>query len=128
MKRVVLAASLAASSLGCDDPQARAKLSLLQQDIFTPSCALAGCHSEVTPQAGLDLTDGTSYSSLVGVDSTQEIGKKRVVPGDPAASVLFQSVQGTSPTLPRMPFGLRPLPQADIEAIAHWILQGAKDD
>ena len=128
MKRVVLAASLATVSLGCPDPQARGKLSILQQEIFTPTCALSGCHSGAVPQADLDLTDGNSYFSLVDVDSTREIGKKRVVPGDPAASVLFQAVQGTSAVVPRMPSEGNRLPTADIEAISWWIREGAQDD
>ena len=127
MKRVVLTAAFAAVALGCADPEARGKLSILQQEIFTPSCAQAGCHSGAAPQAALDLTDGSSYFSLVNVASTLVPGSMRVVPGDPAASMLFQSVQGTAP-FQRMPYLQQPLPQADIEAIAAWILAGAPDD
>lgn len=128
MKRVVFAASLATVALGgCPDPQARGKLSILQQEVFTPSCAQASCHSGAAPQAGLDLTDGNSYFSLVDVDSTIWLGHKRVVPGDPAGSALFQSVQGTGP-IAQMPYLKPRLPQGDIEAIAAWIVDGAKDN
>ena len=127
MKRVLFAASLAVVGLGCPGPEARGKLSILQQEIFTPSCAQAGCHSGAAPQANLDLTDGNSYFSLVNADSTLVPGQKLVVPGDPAASMLFQSVQGTAP-FQRMPYLQQPLPPADIEAIAAWILNGAMDD
>jgi hypothetical protein len=129
MKRAVLAASFAIVILGCGlDPKERGKLSILQREIFTPTCALGGCHSGASPQAGLDLTDGNAHASLVNVDSTLELGKKRVVPGDPAASVLFQAVQGTAAGVLRMPIGRSPLSRADVDAIAEWILAGARDD
>jgi hypothetical protein len=128
MKRAALVASTVAVAIGCGaDPQSRGKLSILQQEIFTPTCAQASCHSGAAPKAGLDLTVGNSYFSLVNVDSTLDIGHKRVVPNDPAASVLFQAVQGTAP-FPQQPSGASPLPRADIEAIAAWILAGAQDD
>jgi hypothetical protein len=129
MKRAVLAASFAAMALGCGvDPKERGKLSILQREIFTPTCALGGCHSAASQLAGLDLTDGNAHASLVNVDSTLDPGQKRVVPGDPAASVLFQAVQGTAASVQQMPFGRNPLPGADIDAIAEWILAGARDD
>lgn len=129
MKRIVVAASIAASALGCDGGTAdRGKLSVIQREIFTPTCAVSGCHAGATPQAGMNLSEGNAHAALVNVDSVNEPARKRVLPGDPGASLLVQAVEGTSTSVPQMPFGRTPLPAADIQAIRDWIQAGANND
>jgi hypothetical protein len=91
-------------------------------DIFATSCALSGCHAGSSPQQGLDLSAGVFESNLVGVPSTEVLGKLRVVPGDHASSYLMCKIDPTcTPDVgDHMPLGSG-LPQAQIDAIAAWI-------
>ncbi len=50
-----------------------ATLSSIQENIFTPPCALSGCHSSTSAQADLSLADGESFENLVGVGWRQTI-------------------------------------------------------
>jgi hypothetical protein len=60
--------------------------------IFATSCAVSGCHTGSSPQQGLDLSDGVWFTNLVGVASTEVLGKLRVAPGDHASSYLMCKV------------------------------------
>jgi hypothetical protein len=134
MKLVVWPAMMATVLVGCGTdsqaPQERGNLSTIQREIFTPKCALSGCHGvPLDPAPALNLSQGQSHAALVNVDSKMVDGAKRVVPGDPNASLLFQAVNGTSPPpVTRMPSSSPPLPSADIDAIREWIAAGALDD
>lgn len=63
---------------------------------------------------------------LVGVASNQDAGVQRVNPGNPDISYLIQKLEG-SPNGQQMPPN-NALPQADIDVIRQWILDGAIDD
>lgn len=52
----------------------------------------------------------------------------RVAPGDPDNSYLIQKLEGTASVGEQMPLGMTPLPQASIDVIRQWILEGAVDD
>lgn len=66
----------------------------IQEYIFTASCAQ--CHGgSNSAAANLYLTADKSYGSLTGEPSTKIEGKMRVIPGDAAESVLWQTI-GTS--------------------------------
>ena len=41
----------------------------IQNQVFTPSCATAGCHAGESLQANLDLTEGNAYDNLVNKTS-----------------------------------------------------------
>lgn len=99
-----------------------AKLSEIQKQIFTPTCATSGCHGSSGTQAGLNLTEGRSYNSLVNVNSVLYPNLKRVVPGKSSESLLIQVLNHTSPT--KMPPGGK-LEQSQIDSIAAWIDKGA---
>ena len=43
------------------------KLSSIQAAIFTPSCAVSGCHDATTQSGNLVLTASVAYANLVGV-------------------------------------------------------------
>jgi len=86
--------------------------------LFT-SNGCTGCHGgtnnlTVTPYANLML--GTSVHGPV------------VTPYDGEGSVIIRKLRGTAGFGNRMPQGGPPLPGADIELIARWIKQGARDN
>ena len=64
---------------------------------------------------------------LVGIASTQDAGTQRVNPGNPNASYLIQKLEGPGAAGGQMP-PTGPLPQADIDVIRQWIMDGAIDD
>jgi Common central domain of tyrosinase len=75
-------------------------------------------------------TKQEAYDSLVGADVVEYCpGEKRVVPGDPATSVLIQALKGEGCRLgrPMPPVGTR-LSDADIERFSAWVRAGAKND
>ena len=109
----------------------RPQFSCIQQLVFTPTCALAGCHAAPNASQGLVLSEGISYGMLVGVPSTETAtGQIRVAPGDPDNSYLIVKLEGTDSRLvgDRMPFGGPYLSQAEIDVIRQWILDGATPD
>lgn len=94
------------------------------QPIFTNSCVNAGCH----PGGGapFSLRAGESYAQLVNQNATVGPcqGQRRVIPADPANSVLVKRVEGST-CGNRMPLGGSQLPAASIQLIRDWISQGA---
>ena len=104
-------------------------LSSIQANIFTPSCAKAGCHTGMGAQAGLVLNSGASWANLVNVASSQNMALTRVIPMDPDGSLLIQKLEGTAPVGGRMPADGPPyLQQATIDVIRQWILNGAMNN
>lgn len=70
-------------------------LSAIQNGLFNISCI--GCHgANGFSGAGLNLTTGNSYASLVGHVSTKVPDKNRVTPGDAANSVLYEVVDDST--------------------------------
>ncbi len=119
---------------GGDSPvPTKPKLSSIQANIFTPSCALSSCHSASTAQGNLVLTEGKSRANLVNVAASNTAaaaaGKLRVVPGDPDNSFLVQKLEGPGAGEGvLMPQGSSGLPQDQIDAIREWIAKGALDN
>ena len=94
----------------------------IQAIVFTPKCAV--CHTGVGAvlPGVMDLTSvAASRAALVSVQSIQS-ALNRVEPGQPANSYLVQKIDGTAAS--QMPPS-GPLPQAEIDAIVQWILDGA---
>ena len=103
-------------------------LSFLQDEIFTPRCAFAGCHGPF-PNLGLILLEGHSYASLVNVESAELAPLPRVRPGDPDGSYLVLKLEGDPRIVAeRMPYGGPYLSAAQIQAVRDWIAAGAKND
>jgi mono/diheme cytochrome c family protein len=98
----------------------------IQANIFTPICEQ--CHSGANAPRGLRLDAANSFALLVGVPSGQQPGVLRVAPHDPGSSYLIRKLEGTAGTGERMPAGLPPLPQADIDVVRQWISDGALPD
>lgn len=95
----------------------------IQELVFTPICT--ACHIGATAPHGLRLDAENSYGLLVGIPSAQVPSLLRVAPGDPDSSYLIQKLEGTAAVGVRMPANGSPLPQATIDVIRQWILDGA---
>lgn len=89
----------------------------LYSDIFVPRCSGGGCHNQ-TPAGGIDFaTEEAAWQSLSGA----------VVPGDPAASRLWQRLSPDLCDEPcvTMPLGRDPLPDEERDRVRAWIEDGA---
>jgi len=105
-----------------------ANFSEIQANVFTPTCAVSGCHQGAAAPQGLRLDEASSYGLLVGMASTEVGSLQRVEPGDPDNSYLVQKLEGTAAVGGRMPLNGTPLPQSTIATIRQWIIDGAIDD
>jgi hypothetical protein len=94
------------------------------QPIFELHCV--GCHG-VGGIAGLDLRAGFSHASLVNVTAT-EIDMPRVAPGQLQTSWLYLKLTGTQTVGDPMPVGGFPLPEATVDLVQQWIVEGALDN
>jgi hypothetical protein len=133
-----LAAALCAAACGtvkspteppAPGPGTAFTFSRIQAEIFNQRCAKAGCHDAATAQNGLVLEPGRSYALLVNHPSLGH-ALPRVTPGDPERSYLLKKVRGDADISgARMPFDGPPyLTPEQIEGIAGWIREGAKND
>lgn len=133
----ILVLSLALVGCGKDDKNPAApqqeeeqttafKFSELQATVFSTSCAFSGCHSTSTKRAGLDLSEGNAYASLVGVNSTQNSSMKRVNPGNSDESYLIRKLAGDGTS--QMPLNGTPLSQETLDKIRAWINDGAENN
>ncbi len=100
----------------------------IQSNVFTPTCAVSGCHFGAAAAQGLRLDSVNSYGLLVGVASMEVPAIMRVAPGDPNNSYLVQKLQGTAAIGGRMPLNRPALDPAAITTIRQWITDGAIDD
>lgn len=102
-------------------------LALIQQTIFTPTCAQLGCHDALIQTDGLNLSNTTaSYDELVGQVSNC-VGRIRVVAGNPDASYLMDKLGDglQAPCGEFMPLGMPSLSAGELQLIRDWIADGA---
>ena len=131
---MLLAAFLGSISCGGDDvlappPGIEPTLTSIQTSVFTPSCALPGCHAPPSPQRGMDLSEGMAHANVVNVPSGEQPQLNRVTPANPNDSYLYMKVTGDPRILgSRMPRGAAPLTSEALEAIRSWIESGALDN
>ena len=119
-------------------PNLEPTLSSIQREIFssadsTGRAACTQCHTNIGRQPsvpGFLLTEGQSYSSLVGRASVNKAGSVNVVAGDPDNSYLIQKLEGRGGIVGlRMPRNGPPyLTEGQISIIRRWIELGAKND
>ncbi len=96
----------------------------IQDNVFTPICSK--CHIGASAPEGLQLDAAHSYNLLVGVPSVEDGSLDRVKPGDPDSSYMVLKIEGAAGIVGgQMPLGETPLPQATINAIRQWIMDGA---
>jgi len=104
-------------------------LESIQNNIFTPTCSVAGCHSGPSGPnlpAGMDLSSASaSFSSLINIQSIEVSTILRVAVDDADNSYLIHKLEGTSADNLRMPLGGPFLDQATIDVIRRWIDTGA---
>ncbi len=88
------------------------------QPILTKECAKSGCHVGSRPEGNLNLENGKAYTQLWqrGKDYLDTVIVER--------SVLYNSL--TSPANLMPPTGK--LPDCQVELIAKWMRQGAKNN
>jgi hypothetical protein len=105
----------------------------LHRNLFVTKCAVPGCHDGAFEP---DFrTVQSTYSTLVyaPIVKNNEANEftYRVIPFDTAKSVLYERITNccfvnTDDRMPQDNIGTG-LPQADIDKVAQWILQGAKN-
>jgi hypothetical protein len=103
-------------------------LSSLQSSIFTPKCAVPGCHLDPGAEQGMDLSAGKTWAHTVGVGVTELPGYERVVAGSSADSYLYMKIAADPRIVGvQMPFGGM-LTAGEIEAVRAWIDAGAENN
>ena len=109
-------------------PDPSATFTRVQREVFTPSCALAGCHAAPAPKVALVLEAGKSYASLVGVVSA-ETSLLRVMAGLPNDSYLVVKLRADAAIVgDRMPPGAPPVSAGQLQLVVDWIRRGAPND
>lgn len=121
-------------SPACQEATEHSDLAWIQDNVFTPSCALASaCHQGMAQSAaGLNLEAGMSETNLVNVAAKAEgiEGEIFVVPGDSASSYLMVIIDheskggrlsGPLPPSGTMPFNNPLMCVEKRDAIARWI-------
>ncbi|MEO1244831.1 MAG: Ig-like domain-containing protein [Pseudomonadota bacterium] len=101
-------------------------LDSIQSIVFGPTCATAGCHNGVSNAGGLNLSSAdASHMNLVGVPSSVDAARIRVIANDAANSYLIEKLGPMPGNGSQMPLGRPPLADADINVIRTWIDNGA---
>ncbi len=99
---------------------------------FVGNCA--HCHNDWHgPNSEFSLLPDVAFDNLIGVESQGSASTDgiRVIPGDPANSLLFQaldSVQGKRRAKPMPPLGVQVEDEAGITLIEEWIEHLEQDD
>lgn len=101
------------------DPAAPVSFRRQVAPILVAKCL--GCHNEKQAKNGLNMA---TYASLRRGGKGE--GAEILVPGDPAASGLIESIGPDAS--PRMPIKQPPLSRAEIDLIETWVRQGARFD
>lgn len=86
-------------------------------------CALSGCHVNMFPAGSLDLQSPNPGMRIIGVMS--QCGGPLGDPANPDNSVILKKLKGNQCGT-RMPLGMDPLSNGDIDCIKAWIAGGAK--
>ncbi len=123
-------------ALGACGAPPEPRLSVIQREVFSASCAFSTCHGSSAPKGELDLRPGKSYAALVGRPSARDPEHVLVVPGDPDASYLIDLLYGRGkPTVARHTSAtIMPPPDTGVleeswkAAVREWVTRGARDD
>lgn len=109
-----------------DDPVETIDASFTQvrARIFTPSCALSGCHGDFEfPR----LSGSQTHAGIVGVTSSS--GQPLIDPGNPSSSYLYLKVTGANSIQgSQMPRGAPQISAELTQLLRLWIEEGALND
>ena len=97
----------------------------IQTSVFNISCAVAGCHTGMSPAENLSLTAGQSHKNIVNVNSRQRPDLKIVLPGNSPQSYLIHKLKGENTSV--MPPAGK-LNSALIDSVAARIDRGASEN
>jgi WD40 repeat protein/mono/diheme cytochrome c family protein len=118
---VLSIAVLTAASFGADPVPEPGKVSYFKdiRPLFQTHCQ--GCHQPAKANGGYVMTE------FAAMFKAGDAGKTGIVPGSPEKSYLFDEILIKNGKA-EMPKGRDPLKPKEIELIAKWIKEGAKDD
>ena len=114
-----------------EDPEGPAfTFAQVQAQIFTPTCAKAGCHSAASASGEMVLEAGQAYGQIVNRPAVGNSSLDRIEPGDPERSYLIKKLRGDPDiTGARMPLdNPGSLTQEQMDGIVGWILAGAPNN
>ncbi len=103
------------------------------EPIFEARCATSGCHVPPSPAGDLDLSADT-WEHLVNQPTSCRPSVARVVPRDPAGSMLWRKTKPVDPPdrcgdpMPEGTPGLGVIAPGEFARIEAWIEQGALDN
>ena len=104
-------------------------LAQLSSEIFTPRCALSGCHSGGSPTGDMSLEADRIATEIINVASSGKPGEIRVVPGESANSYILKKLRGAGGISgSQMPLVGNVLTSEQLDLIAQWIDAGAKTE
>lgn len=123
-------ADVASDRVDATAADAGVTLAVIEERVFRPHCAIPSCHASAEPTGHMRLDEDFPGTSLRGVSamgvSCSNQGFVRVVPGDPAGSLLYRKIsEDLPPCGSRMPQGMEPLSPELIELVRGWIAAGA---
>jgi hypothetical protein len=109
-------------------PDPNATFTRVQNEVFTVSCAIAGCHAALGAREGMNLSAGAAYANTVRVPATERPSLSRIEPGDPDLSYLVKKLRGDPDiTGLRMPDGGTLTPD-EIQLVIDWVRRGAPQE
>lgn len=92
----------------------------VQNEIFSTTCA--NCHGgSGYAAANLNLTQGHSATSLIGVESMKRLGTLRVEPGNAAGSLLYDILTGNSSSEWNYDHSKEIYDRVKLDLIKNWI-------
>ena len=94
----------------------------IQNEVFTPSCAISGCH--VTNSVDPVLSAGQAYNNIVNIMSSNP-PFPYVYPTKSDSSYIINKIRGVNFQGERMPLNRQALSNSVIDSIAAWIDRGA---
>lgn len=113
--------------LACGDDERPATFEYIHPAIIVPNCATSGCHSDLAEVAEINLESfDEAYEELTGRPCHDDERDTRayVNPGQPENSQLMFLLLGFE--VPRaMPPDVQ-LPEAEVDLVERWILEGAR--
>lgn len=102
----------------------------IQVQVFTPTCAKAGCHTAAAASGELVLEAGQAYSQIVNRPAVGNSALDRIEPGNPERSYLIKKLRGdpdiTGARMP--PDSPGSLTQEQMDGIVAWVLAGAQNN